>query len=337
MNISINQPSADEQVLLPSRRVDLEAARSISVDELCVALYKDLGCVMPDRSLKSISLLCAAKPVLDDVTKLIVKDQRDRPSAVILCSPPAYPHIVATYMERTQQASKVLGPTLDHVVVAPLHQGTVNGLSYTVLPYHQPLESSKLKWYWQRFRLGPEMFQLLQQITATTCQAAGEEQVKNNFVKPLNYLIQLEECPDSCRNLAKKALASLSDKSWQPHHVLMHNDLWKGNVLLSREQNRSGKNWQNRFVLIDWSGSTTQGYGIYDLIRLAGSMQLSATSLRHQLEAHCKVLNCTMEQAEYHLVTALGYLAVHLENFPMNRFLDLLQNCMNTFEAAQKS
>jgi hypothetical protein len=79
-----------------------------------------------------------------------------------------------------------------------------------------------------------------------------------------------------------------------PNYVLMHGDFWKGNILIAPKADfpAAGTRWNERFVIIDWPGSITQGYAMFDLIRLAQSFRLSSNALkrdRSTLQNPCRV------------------------------------------------
>ena len=117
---------------------------------------------------------------------------------------------------------------------------------------------------------------------------------------------------DRVRAAALETLERLADGTWSPRHVLMHNDLWKGNILLDYSPVSQIKNssFQERFVITDWAGSMIRGYGMYDLIRLAQSLNLGAKQLRKNVTAHCLILGCDFADARCHLLSALSYLEV---------------------------
>ncbi|MBE9042086.1 phosphotransferase [Oscillatoriales cyanobacterium LEGE 11467] len=303
---------------------------AVTPEQVRAGLFEPLEQVLSPQSVGEISQLCKPKSTFDDVTKLVAKDRKGKPIAVILCSPPTAPERVAQSMKKTRLAQLALSPELAHVVLTPLFEGRTYGLSYAVLPYHQPLNAGKLGWYVQRSRLRPEIFKLLLRMTQLTCTPVSHSDVETNFVQPLKYFIELDGLPNEIHALAKDSLDRLMAGKWQPRHVLMHNDLWKGNILLDRNLSRSPKDWQNQFVLIDWGGSMTRGYAMYDLVRLARTMNLKPAELRSQIDAHCRTLDCDLVGARCHLMAALSHLGMHLEHFPFSRFKMVVENSVAT-------
>jgi hypothetical protein len=151
---------------------------------------------------------------------------------------------------------------------------------------------------------------------------------------PLRNLAKLDGVSDRLQNAALESLERLISGKWLPRHVLMHSDLWKGNILHGDSRlAETGYNLPTRsFATIDWGASNIKGYGIYDLIRLGQSMRLSSRQLQAQVSIHCQILDSDFIDARSHLLTALGYLSMHLGCFPLNRFVELSHSCLNTLE-----
>ncbi|NET58962.1 MAG: hypothetical protein F6K47_23305 [Symploca sp. SIO2E6] len=326
------KPTVDSQPVTPEisiKRDDFE------LDQLKQDLTKPLTQVLDNQaSVGEISLLRPLKPVMDDSAKLLVKDPAGHPIAVVLCSSPVTPWLVARGMERTRLAKQALGSDLGRVVLDPLLEGEIRGLSYAVLPYCQPLSNSRLVWPVQRALLSPHVFQWLSGLTEATATVVHPEQVEPDFMEPLKYLAELEAMTERVRAGARQAMNRLADGKWSPRHVLMHNDLWKGNILLDhRHVSRLGNQlWTEHFVIIDWMAAMVQGYAMYDLIRLAQSLKLGQRQLREHVITHCQFLSCDFTDARSHLLAALGYLGMHLEHFPLPRFVQMADSCWETIE-----
>ncbi|NER49094.1 MAG: phosphotransferase [Symploca sp. SIO1A3] len=311
---------------------------NFNLDQLKQELYKPLTQALDDQaSVGEISLLCPLKPVMDDSAKLLVKDTAGHPIAVVLCSSPVTPGLVARGMERTRLVKQALGSDIGRVVLDPLLEGKINGLSYAVLPHCQPLSSSRLIWPVQRTLLSPHVFQWLSRVTEVTANTVHAEQVEPDFIVPLKYLAELEAMTERVRAGAQQVLQRLADGKWSPRHVVMHNDLWKGNILLE-DRNVSGLGKQlstEHFIIIDWMGAMVQGYAMYDLIRLAQSLKLGGRQLREHVTTHCQFLGCDFIDARSHLLAALGYLGMHLEHFPLPRFVQMADSCLEKIEQIQ--
>lgn len=297
---------------------DLALWRNELVDFLTTAFGE-----MPEQPL---SLLRPPGPVLDDVMKLRIRDSAGRNVGVALCSSPDWPEMVARGVECGRRARASLGNELGAVVLAPRLEGRRDGRSYAVLPFCEPLDPKRLWWPIQRRRVRGAVSSWLTQATAHTSRALHGNELDANFRAPLLALSEMRGISSSIRRAAANSMDRLTSGGWTPRHVLMHGDLWEGNTL--HGENRFG------FVIIDWAGSRTDGYGIFDLVRWAISMRMSSRQLREELETHCKLLACDFEDARSTLLAALAALAADLNQFPLADYSAMADRCLGSLEQA---
>ncbi|MCP5056363.1 MAG: phosphotransferase [bacterium] len=274
-----------------------------------------------------LSLLRPATQRADDVMKLRIRDVRGRTVAVALCSSPEWPDMVARAVKRARQAFDALGEELGSAVLLPEHEGVRDGRSYAVLPFCEPLGTKRLLWPIQRSRIGSAVGSWLAASAAQTSRPLEREELESNFRNPLQALSAMKGVSARLQDAAAHALARLDDAAWIPRHAVMHGDLWEANVLIS--ENRHG------FVLIDWAGSKTDGYGIFDLVRWATSMRFPSRKLRAELATHCEHLECDLEDARSHLLASLADLGMNLDQFPRNEFSAMADRCLDTLERAE--
>ncbi len=272
---------------------------------------------LPERSL---SRLRPPSPMADDVMKLRIRDERGHSSGVALCSSPGWPDMVARGVERARAARGALGDELGAVVLEPVREGRLDGRSYAVLPYHEPLPGGRLAWAFQRPRFRTAVADWLAEATARTARLPEGAELEAGFRAPLRALSELAGVSERVRAAAGEAFARL-EGGWSPRHVLMHGDLWPGNVL--RADNRFG------FVLIDWAGSRTDGHGVFDLLRWAEATRLGAAPLRARLEVHCSQLDCDVADARSTLLGALARIASSLGEFPLDQFAAMAERCLD--------
>ena len=148
------------------------------------------------------------------------------------------------------------------------------------------------------------------------------------FEQPLEHLLGRDGVESRVRSAAERALGELRDGKWAARHVLMHGDLWAGNVLLDGSGRRA------RPVIIDWPGARVQGHAIFDLARFARSFRTRPSRLRRELDRHAEVLGCSREQTLGHLLAALGSQGLDLEHFPVARYLKMVSICFDTLSEA---
>jgi hypothetical protein len=111
-----------------------------------------------------------------------------------------------------------------------------------------------------------------------------------------------------------------------PRSTPMHNDLWKGNILLPSCDDVLD-NHPFPFFVIDWRGSRIDGFPLFDLVRLAMSLKFSARELRRELMHCCESLGCEFSDAPYFVATALGEISSRRDQFPVQAFLGMAEHC----------
>jgi hypothetical protein len=296
--------------------------------------------VIQDQISPKFELIGIDKPNIADATiKVLFKNLQNKPVAVGLCSSVKEPTMVQRNIERARLAQEALGEELGHIVINPLATGDIEGISYGIFPYCQPLSNSKLRWQIQKLQILPVIFQILSDLNKITVREVTPTEIETSFAKSLQYLVDSSVIPEPLPQLSKNALDQLSSGIWHPHYVLMHNDLWKGNILLrqsSDQNNLVNQTIDSKIVIIDWAGSLVKGYPIYDMIRLAQSLKLSDRQLLNNLKKHSQILNCQLEQSLFYLLTALGYLGINREEFPLERYIKLSVDCLKTWQRINK-
>lgn len=226
-----------------------------AMERLCQELVESLQVGLGNTSrIGSIALLCTPKDVADDPLKLVVCNATGRPMGVVHCSPRGSGDRVARDMELTRQAKRLLGDRLGRVILEPLAEGDVRGLSYAFhaqcawLSTWRPLRTV------QRMALRERVFTWLGRATAMTITQLEPEEMECGFVRPLKRLADLGAMSDNVRVEADRAVTRLATGKWIPRHVLMHGDLWMDNILISPAHGYAaakGKR-KGRFVIIDW-------------------------------------------------------------------------------------
>lgn len=284
-----------------------------------------------------VSFLSQANTVADGTTVLLLRDSARQSRAVVLCSAPVAPDMVGRAMNRARQAKAHLGAPTGDRILDPLAEGSVQGISYAVLPYCNSLSKSRLVGRIQHAFLGPLIFDWLWRVTECTVRDVEPAAIDRSFAEPLRTMASLATVSDTMRAAAERAAERLDGGVWTPRHVLMHGDLSIGNVLIRpASRDIEQRRWRDRFVVIDWAGSEIHGYAMYDLVRFAISIRLNARSLRREVDCYCRLLRCERADAKSYLLAALGHLANNLEHFPIDRYASMAESCLTTLERALK-
>jgi hypothetical protein len=252
----------------------------------------------------------------NSTSKLLIRDAAGRPRLVLLVSSPRGSEIVARGMERAAAAREALGPDLGDVVLAPVQSGRVQGLSYAILPYGEPLSNRRLLRRLDTLRFRKPVLHWLRAATARTAGPVRPEEVESVLAGPLRHVSTLQVLDERLRGEALRGLRHLESGAWKPRTVLMHGDLTRGNVLKSPAAAAARK-----FVLIDWPGSRLRGYPFFDLVAFGSVMNVRGADLKGEVSAHREILGYTPEEARYSLLAALGDLGLNLDCFPIEEYV----------------
>lgn len=264
----------------------------------------------------------------DATAKLKVRDRDGRPVAFVLTSSELDPSQVESNVLRARRARAALGAELRQPILEPWHVGWAFGKSYAVWPYRRPLARGRVMGRAERIMIRPYLLGWLRATTrATWFRPAGSTGQK--LRAGLLGLERLTLVSDQLRKVAGKSLERLDAGAWHPCRVLTHGDFWLGNVLEGRHGlTEPGYQPWDRFSIIDWAGSRTDGLPIYDLIRLTMSVRLSPRAFRTEVEAHCRALECPVSDAPLYLAASLGEIGQNLNHFPVQNFARMADSCL---------
>ncbi len=268
----------------------------------------------------------------------IVRDADERPLGIVQLSAEAAPGMVARGMARAAAAAAMLGTASGRAVLLPLAQGRIDGRSYAVMPYCLPFASERWRWAAQRLRLGPVVLDWLHGVAARTAATVADRDIDVDFVQPVMRLRGLEGASARLVVACDEALARLTSGAWVPRHVLMHGDLWRGNLLLRPAVGGAWPPrrapWAQRLAVIDWAGAQLQGHPFFDLVRVAQSLGLAPRRLRAEIDRHCALLACARIDAASCVLAAAGDILGELEQFPVHRLLGMAESTLRCVDAA---
>ena len=286
----------------------------------------------PGVGARPLEVLRPTGSVGDNPVKLLVRDQDGAPVAVVHGSTPDSPDMAARSLRRARAAREALGAELGSVVLEPLASGAVDGISYTIHPFCESLSDGRVRWRLQRRRLGPVVFRWLREVTRHTAREASPEALESAATE-LSTLAGSDVFSAAVRGAAERTLERLQRDRWRPRRILAHNDFWKHNLLLRARGAR--RPLAARLVVIDWTGSSLAGHGIYDLVRLAQSFGLPAARLAREIERHCEILACDPADAPAHLMLAITQVRRDADRLSDDWVDRLACRCLETLRGAR--
>lgn len=266
----------------------------------------------------------------DGVGKLLIRDGRGRPFAVALCASPVSPKLVARGVSRARQIKMALGTDLGRCILDPVLETELEGLSCAVYPYCRPLSRIRVVRKIQKLAIRPAVLKWLAGAASTTMIRSAE--VREVFLDRLGLIASEDGIPSTLRNAAAKAIGRTRDGSFDPCHVVSHNDLWDGNILIDH-RGVTGPRPGGRFVIIDWPGAALRGFAIVDLVRLARALPLNRRQFRREVIRHCRILGCEICDATSHLLAGMGNILKHREHFPLPLFMATAEDCLAILES----
>ena len=272
--------------------------------------------------------------LVDSTSIFLASTARGDVLGAVMWSPEAAPEAVAYSMAKAEAASALLPPELASRVLVARAQGRVAGRSFALVPFCKPLGRVRPLWWLQRLPVREAVLEWLRWVCRTTARAVPPADVATAIQEPLTRLAAAEAATPGLRDLARAALVRLTDARWKPRRVLMHGDLWQGNLMVRAPVGSADLDWARRVCLIDWGGSESEGYAIFDLVRAADALRVTPQRLQREVLAHCRALGCEPADAPSHLAAALAHVHSHLGEFPLERFVGMADTCRQTLQRA---
>ncbi|MBM4383679.1 MAG: phosphotransferase [Deltaproteobacteria bacterium] len=293
---------------------------------LIAALEEQLARALGERV--SLAAFAEHKGVADETLKLAARGARGEAIGVVLYAPEIAPRLIARGCERGRAARAALGEELGRVVVTARAEGEHAGRTWALMPQARVLGHGLAARAERRWLAGALLAWLRE--VARRAAGAADESARSCYGEALAYAESEPALGDEIRAGARAARARIAAAAWRPRHVVMHGDLWAGNVLGAP----SAAPFSRRFVLIDWDTSRVSGFPILDLVRAARSFGVSRSRLGREIAAHSSALGWNRDVARGALIAALGHTGLARENFPLARYAEMARGALASFDAA---
>jgi hypothetical protein len=313
---------------MPTRTAEIIAQHRQLMDVICApgTLDIDVGTIQPiDQG--------ALDEVAGSPSKSVVCDQAGRPVGVLMVANEVKPGLTRQGAECAAAAREVLGADLGDVILQPLATGMFEERSYVFWPWQRVLSSLRPIRIVQREMLKPRVFNWLRGATQRAAVLARPEDLEPSFVRPLRSMASDERFPRLMQQCAEGGLKRLEAGEWHPRFVFVHNDFWLGNFLLPRDR-EARRIHRHGFVVIDWASADPRGYPFFDLLRFSRTSRVSARRLRREVREHCRIVECTEEDALAYLLVTIGGADLSNDHFPEARFLAASRGVFDTLSSA---
>ncbi len=297
------------------------------------AAYNSICSAIGDRDIIVDQISAGTEVVIDQTDKFLITSSLGKKYFLIV-SNPKFPLTVSDAISRLQDARSILGSRTQNVVEMPIHYGYWEGVSYALWLYSRPLSKNRFYLYAQKRLLIPKMANWLSSVAEETIQKdLTFEDLRNNFIEPLEILIAQPELGATLSRVGQIAIRRITAGDFRPVHVLQHGDLWRGNVLIEGPMellNPLG----DGFIVIDWGGARVSGYPFIDLLRFVMSFNLSPKKTAHHMNSMRNIIRCEPEDVVSYVVCSFGKLYQELNNFPRQNFINLCESAIRHLVAA---
>ena len=258
--------------------------------------------------------------IADDTQKLLVETPEGLPSAVLLYAPAAAPEIVQRGVERGREAAHRLGLRAGSAVLPALICGHHEGRSYAVFPWQRSVADGRWRWRLQRGWVVPRVLRWLTASIRATAEPVEDSRYEEQVAAPLRRVMEDGGLAAALRDDARTALGRLESGAWRPRSVVVHNDLWKGNILLPAGRS-SRRLTAYSIYLIDWAAADLSGAPFWDLARVGRSLGIPGAWAGWVTRRHCRLLAYDPVDAISSLLVAIGRLGARREHMPVEHFL----------------
>lgn len=198
-------------------------------------------------------------------------------------------------------------------LLPPVCKGKLEEKTFAIYPFKQDLHTgieSKLR----RIYLKQRIMDLLMQVAEASMEIVPEENALRIVTERFGLLAEIFDSTAMQLHI-KNGLNAVRNGIWQPVHMLDHNDLWLGNILV-------GKSWHDRknFYLIDWTGANMNSFGVHDLLTFSQSAGSSKREVSAMLDKLAIRPNMDRNHLTYQYLMRIGDLSGKLDDFPLERF-----------------
>ena len=251
--------------------------------------------------------------LVDSPTVFLVRISSGPRFLVLQLSRKDHPQVVADHALRVDWALKTLGNELGEKLLLSVGRGEIQGRSFYITEYCRELSRNRIVAYIQHRQLQLTLSQWLLGITHRTSRMATLGEIRDSFRKPLTEIGAFLGEKSPWAPLVREQLDRLDRGLWVPRFVLMHGDLWVGNLLYRPAT--------KKIVVIDWGSSQVDGYPYLDFFAMSASLGWTKLILRAQLKTHAAALGGDLQDVFGYLLAAMGSFRLRADHFPEESLL----------------
>ncbi|MDG1142473.1 MAG: hypothetical protein P8N24_04525, partial [Hellea sp.] len=273
-----------------------------------------------------IDMLDNGKTIADATTKALIYNKNNEKVAFLLCGYSKYGDISRRNLMNNEEFKANLNGKSGGVLLEPILCGEAKGLEYSVWPYCNQLGEGLgyIKQKVQLVQIKPLVLKWLRDMNRESLVLADQGEIEDNFIFPLQQLLERRNISLNVKEEISWHIGCLENNRWKPYFALAHNDFWKGNVLINKNNIDNG---YEGLTIIDWAGGNYRGFSVYDLVRISMSLRVSSFVFNRELSAYCEIFSCDRRTLMGYLLASLAHLSNNLGEFPEERFIKLFHEC----------
>jgi len=255
----------------------------------------------------------------DMTYKGVIKNESGAAVAFIICANPIGKTLVKENVEKARAVKALLGPPHNQAIDLPFLNGDVQGISWAIYDLNTPLTDNRWAWQLQKRLLTPVVGQWIADVVKQTQKTIPNKDRSKTITSPLESVCHENAFSREMIKSAEEAIKNIESGAWHPRTTLAHNDLWRGNILLSSNAHI----FTRQIRVIDWAGADTSGIPFFDLFKFIQSFAVPRAYGKRLIQDHCDILECRPMDAIGYLLTALGVLGQNLNQFPHHAYVNL--------------
>ncbi|MEE3326292.1 MAG: phosphotransferase [Myxococcota bacterium] len=269
--------------------------------------------------------------LIDNPIKLAIRDAQGDCLGILQWSPPGAVHAVADAVRRAEAIRRRLGDDLGQVVLAATLEGEFQSRTFALYPWQRTLSELRVVSRVHNWLYAPSVLGWLNAVHAQSFSALAESDYPTRIFSPLDRLASESGLSTSLRDVVRQVAADVESGDFAPKVGPVHNDLWRGNILLPLARS-SGRDSGRPFVLIDWGASTVAGFPLWDLLRVLRSLRIPDRVARRILRRECQALGMSLQDGHRSVFLALADLGVNRNEFPLELHLQAVEQSHAYFQ-----
>jgi hypothetical protein len=271
--------------------------------------------------------------VADGTLAFYIDGTSQKDDCVLIVSAAEFPDSVDESASAARRAHALLRDGREQIVCVPVLADRWEGRSFALYSRLEGFSRNRYVRLAQKRRVARAILKWLNGVLADTAVDWGETaDVEQRFLTPLENLVRDDDIPPKLRALARMSLCAVQEGRVRTMTCLQHGDFWSGNVMFKRSAVAGLAPFLQRFQVIDWGSSRTDGYPGIDLVRFLLPTFGSGLHASRFIEHYCRGAGLTATDLSVSCLTSLGRLSAELNEFPKPGFIAMMEGVGNLLD-----